>query len=204
MQNQYVQSTSTHDLHTEVDVPKLFPSARTETSTHDLHTEVDVGAQRYVTLCSTTSTHDLHTEVDEPRYRYRAPEQALQLTTSTRRSTLRGRRRPYWLENFNSRPPHGGRHHDGSPVSNTDGLQLTTSTRRSTLSDMPRGSGGKLQLTTSTRRSTTLYNHIGCVVGTSTHDLHTEVDLRTVGSDNRFSGTSTHDLHTEVDCIHLE
>ena len=55
-------------------------------------------------------------------------------------------------------------------------LQLTTSTRRSTDIHSNGDEGRILQLTTSTRRSTLKYTFKVCVIVTSTHDLHTEVD----------------------------
>ena len=101
--------TSTHDLHTEVDIRSQFRSLptfyfnsrpphggrrgiylaediRIRTSTHDLHTEVDCTVPYRIEICS-TSTHDLHTEVDFFRIREQLRMMALQLTTSTRRST---------------------------------------------------------------------------------------------------------------------
>ena len=125
-----------------------------------------------------TSTHDLHTEVD----------------------------RAAWLlmnrpNNFNSRPPHGGRLKRAGYLPALLILQLTTSTRRSTGSfdashkirktsthdlhtevdedeaiELLRSM--QLQLTTSTRRSTDPKPPKGYYLDTSTHDLHTEVDNR--------------------------
>ena len=65
------------------------------TSTHDLHTEVDVSLKsgektRY------TSTHDLHTEVDTICHFQVSPSLKLQLTTSTRRSTKDMENVEYW------------------------------------------------------------------------------------------------------------
>ena len=125
------KSTSTHDLHTEVDAfgwdgyNKVFG-----TSTHDLHTEVDY-TRRVLSVSNCTSTHDLHTEVDNSAITKSVSLTKLQLTTSTRRST-RLRADNDTLRNtsthdlhtevdwsaraydnggadFNSRPPHGGR-----------------------------------------------------------------------------------------------
>ena len=79
------------------------------------------------------NTHDLHTEVDWQ-------------STSSRD----GR------ENFNSRPPHGGRQVVVMANVFDVALQLTTSTRRST---------AEKENTQTTQG------------GTSTHDLHTEVDI---------------------------
>ena len=57
------------------------------TSTHDLHTEVDVCIPYVVDVHPLTSTHDLHTEVDALIDYLVARYRSLQLTTSTRRST---------------------------------------------------------------------------------------------------------------------
>ena len=101
-------STSTHDLHTEVDLAwaaasvlagelQLTTSTRRSTprritskqyrrtSTHDLHTEVDTIGHA-ARKRRETSTHDLHTEVDDALQSHR-------LCSGY----------------FNSRPPHGGR-----------------------------------------------------------------------------------------------
>ena len=150
-----LRHTSTHDLHTEVDVCSLSFLPKSATSTHDLHTEVDKvpgGTHTYSKNFNSrpphggrrinffqvfsfvyTSTHDLHTEVDD----YWCPIVYNIIITST--------------------------HDLHTEVDNLAEsllviillLQLTTSTRRSTA----RGSTEtfavwKLQLTTSTRRST--------------------------------------------------
>ena len=82
---------------------------RIKTSTHDLHTEVD-RRKRELPHNIVTSTHDLHTEVDVPQATKPAVElRKLQLTTSTRRSTVLASFRGIYFR-----------------------LQLTTSTRRST------------------------------------------------------------------------
>ena len=77
---------------------------------------------------------------------------------------------------FNSRPPHGGRPMTPDHQNTIRSLQLTTSTRRST----------------ALRYRNIFYRN------TSTHDLHTEVDIL-----SSTSGTarlpSPPDLHTEVD-----
>ena len=81
-----------------------------DTSTHDLHTEVDA-QDRHIRNAKGTSTHDLHTEVDACRLIILPDSKTLQLTTSTRRSTI-----PCHIHNIQFYL-----------------LQLTTSTRRSTL-----------------------------------------------------------------------
>ena len=58
-----------------------------------------------------------------------------------------------------------------------DTLQLTTSTRRSTNNEGILVVDRELQLTTSTRRSTLKQARELVRCNTSTHDLHTEVDL---------------------------
>ena len=79
-----------------------------DTSTHDLHTEVDA-QDRHIRNGKGTSTHDLHTEVDDEKYLKEIIENQLQLTTSTRRSTIFQEAFDQCFGNFNSRPPHGGR-----------------------------------------------------------------------------------------------
>ena len=104
------------------------------------------------------------------------PTRLLQLTTSTRRSTVLTSPNSS-LENFNSRPPHGGRRPSISHRLPYIILQLTTSTRRSTCcsdyhnivphyfnSRPPHGG----------RHSG--HDSILQTINTSTHDLHTEVD----------------------------
>ena len=105
----YDGTTSTHDLHTEVDDSISASSPQTgRTSTHDLHTEVD-NFFLFYSLNQNTSTHDLHTEVDL------LPGLYMSYTTD-----------------FNSRPPHGGRRIEKASEGFSVVLQLTTSTRRST------------------------------------------------------------------------
>ena len=126
------RSTSTHDLHTEVDNAENYSKLINRvTSTHDLHTEVD----RQPAPCKKaagTSTHDLHTEVDKSSDWILAVSTILQLTTSTRRSTLIADLMEKHFGYFNSRPPHGGRPIPESLKATKILLQLTTSTRRST------------------------------------------------------------------------
>ena len=101
-------STSTHDLHTEVD---LFSHLRHSLPAYFNSRPPHGGRQRvvrYSGIMDRTSTHDLHTEVDvqhnphSDRLTYfnsRPPHGGRLCSTVSLASSLY----------FNSRPPHGGR-----------------------------------------------------------------------------------------------
>ena len=151
--------------------------SRITTSTHDLHTEVDklwrLCTRRDTILQLTTSTRRSTSTVKK-----RHKDLVLQLTTSTRRST--GDVETYFRCVITSTHD---LHTEVDPFSTiatfaTELLQLTTSTRRSTASI----SNSAVYLLTSTHDLHTEVDQ-GCqdnpeMAETSTHDLHTEVDWR--------------------------
>ena len=171
-----------------------------DTSTHDLHTEVDKSSLPMIDLYSDTSTHDLHTEVDSIPYFL-----ITWYTYFNSRPPHGGRpgspdaiRKRY---HFNSRPPHGGRPMSGGGSGSDKSLQLTTSTRRSTMSMVCVISFKQLQLTTSTRRSTIFPVHMShpARLQLTTSTRRSTFTVVEIPAD---FVTSTHDLHTEVDlCI---